>query len=866
MHSHLDIQVEGNSANLRPDTQAQFTDQNPLFNEVEMFSLPIDLPAALNRHLFMNFDARDSMLRAQDVENKTSKVIVEGLPFRTTVLHVQEEQVLSDSIPVNFDSRTKTFKDMISNLKCREIPVDDDILIGEKLGTVYFSFEYGLYGKLRTEVNVGEGSDTETKYWYYDLTDSTSSMSQEFNPPALGFSWPAKVDVSDYKEKTYDGATVKVPKVLESYINVAAPYPSAKYCNSSICYVHYGKDENGTTKDPVPADKANWSIEEDRSPYWVLPADRAASGICFYVAYFLERLFKHLGVLYDMTALTNIEDFNYLAFFTTTCKYDEEQLPSTLVNIKKINDWLDNHGAGGQVAFETDSLSQAPKTIDGSMTRAEFEAYNPEWSSFTTHTTFLAVKSYTAHANRARMYANSENFPDATVTEVIESLENSFGAKFLYDIESNKVTVVLLRDVFRSKEAPIHLNGTVLSFEKMTEKITGFRMKYSSESDKDEQRENVRTGKRDYDTDYDYMDYPAKRVVFKNFVDVAKKVDMNDMSVYVDLRTGNVFRVKVDADATSAKEMKPVGFEVGQFKGVEIGDCSKENEDNIVEMVSDFQPIVVNDVEFRNPEKGITSAGYQPRLVPFIDDDMEHEFIETKIQNAFLVEGKEIYFTYKLKLRESYDPSNTDDGNSPLMTHDWGLAVAILRTGDGGAGVENFDPNYDGFGNWKWRDIADNYCVASDTLAHNGQWLGKTDPANAFSLKIRAFKAFRYKPDPDNEGKYLISTDPKQWEQEEGWLIPCDNDERDPQTGMITKRIRSRGLFDTFMSEFAHFLLNRQKYSVKMLCTAAQLADIPNNWLRRYEIDNRIGYLNKVSYDVSAETGIGEVTIEFFVI
>ena len=62
-----------------------------------------------------------------------------------------------------------------------------------------------------------------------------------------------------------------------------------------------------------------------------------------------------------------------------------------------------------------------------------------------------------------------------------------------------------------------------------------------------------------------------------------------------------------------------------------------------------------------------------------------------------------------------------------------------------------------------------------------------------------------------------------------------------------------------------HFLLHRQRYQVKALCTAAELADIPNHWLERFEIEGKIGWINQIKYDAQVESGIGEVTIDYFV-
>lgn len=884
MHSHIAIIGTNGELALKPDTSLNVTDKNPMFNDVEMFTQTIPLPFDLNRRVLKNMDDVNSTMRSADVQGERFQFVLDGIPFRNAAIKIQEGVKLDGTIDVNFDATNRTFKDMIADLRCRDVTVDDDILIGEKIGDINFSFTSISVANIGEFIDRGE-SGVENVNTYYWISDSQKSYSKTFNPPALGFSYPAKCSNSAStfptarRVKDYgDGMKVNVPTVIDSYINVSTPYSGgAKYCNSRICYAHkgYDKEKKESTSEIVTADKATY-VNEDYSPYWVLDAERPASGICFYVGYFLERLFKTLGVAYDITALTNIEDFNYLAFFTTTCKFKTGPSQySTLNSMNDINQWLSSRGCGGQLMFEMDKFGNIYEgwNIQQSMTEEQYEGWmererqdDPEvW--FVTRNT--VVRSYSATAVIEKMYATNENFPDASVSDVIESLENAFGARFCYDAEINKVTVRLLRDMFRDQQAPVHFNGTVLKMVKMTENVRGVKMLYSAESDSQEQRDNVLYGKREYDTDYDYIDYPEDRIVAnKTYPQIVEKVDVSDMSVYVVQATGNAIRIKVDKDATTAKEMKPTAFEVGQFKGIEEGDCSKEaeDEDAIKEIKIGFQPIVVNDVNFRNG--GTTNPNYQPLLVPYIDEDMEHEFVEFKLQNPFIVDDTEIYFTYSMRLTESYDPSSTDDGSSPLMNHDWGLAVGILRTGDGGAGPENYDLNYDGFGNSKWRDIADNYCMSSDTMDQTGMWLGRTDKANTFSLKIRAWKPFVYYI--DGQGKTHISKDVSLAGQVvEGntnyqWLIPCNEDERNVQTGAITKRIRSRGLADVLMPEYIRFLLERQRYYVEALCTAAELADIPNKWLRRWEIDGKVGWINTLTYPIDVQTGLGKVEMEFF--
>lgn len=336
------------------------------------------------------------------------------------------------------------------------------------------------------------------------------------------------------------------------------------------------------------------------------------------------------------------------------------------------------------------------------------------------------------------------------------------------------------------------------------------------------------------------------------------------MKVYVDKKTGNAYRIKVNGDAERASELKPVLFEVGQFKGVEIGDCSQLNEEFVTELASDFQPMVFTDVNLQETLKSASGTYTDPVegtatlntdydasrhvFAAFIDEDMEHEFVEQRVRQCICSNACEFYLDEVLKLVESYNPSDTEDGNSPLQEVDWGLAIAVMRGGGVDAQYQTYDHNYDGFGNSKWRSVAGEYALVSDSLDllgneydYNGNLSG-VGSGERFSLKIRSWKQPEWSDDP------LINGDIK-----------------DAEGNVITK-IKSRGLFDTFMSEYAYFLLNRRKYRIELDATAPQLADIPNMWHRRFRIGGMVGYIDKLSYSLHSEFGLQGLVVEFFAV
>jgi hypothetical protein len=230
-------------------------------------------------------------------------------------------------------------------------------------------------------------------------------------------------------------------------------------------------------------------------------------------------------------------------------------------------------------------------------------------------------------------------------------------------------------------------------------------------------------------------------------------------------------------------------------------------------------------------------------LAVFVDEDMWHENIEMKIQNAMGNNYMDASLTCHLTTDECYDPSSTEDGNSPLQHHDWGSAINIMRGGGAEMQIQKYDYNYDGCGNYKWRTTAGDYTMNPDSIDnwgndydYNGTSAGIGDDER-FSLKIQAYK--------EVDGQIL-----------------CNADEVD-ENGNITRKVRSRGLKDTFMSEYIHWLMNRKLVEIKFRCEAAHLVGI--QWKKRYRIGEYVFFWNKINYTATAKDGIGVVTAQVYI-
>lgn len=967
MKSHLTILVDDKPTAQAPDFSIDIEDQNPVFNDTEMFSYPFSLPLDGNRWLLKNIEDPRASIRAVNLEHKPTKIYADGLPFRNGTLVMQDDDEITDSLSMNIDASTQSFSDLIGSLNCRDIPVKDTIIIGEKIGNVRVDIESDPIVKV--EVFVAGGKHKSDKTETRIIQARHVSVSKVLEPQALGFSYPGSCKeyagtTTDHKaadaykagERSYpNNHTVNVPALADmgDYINVSAAYGetdgagrAATYCNARVCYKHHGLDDEGqTSSDVISVKDCKWTYE-DLYPYWVLDARRPQSGICFYVLYFLDCLFAHLGVSFDKSALMKIEDMKHLCFFTTVCAYDTisysydendltgdkqpflhrhhgdyytereiwnakdkindptyvagsdkeaevvaEKIPGEIKTgffktQEHINSWLESRGCGGKIEIikaEDKTVQELTLTTpEGTTEHVQVGETTSEGGKVTGISIEAQIKKFSVQANVLNMKANSDNFPDESVSTVISSLEAAFGIKFSYDYEQKKVTAYLIRDVLRRSGNPARtFHANVHSITPMTEKITGVRMRYSEENDTKDQQQYIKDSRKNknmgYDTDYNYTDYPEPNsgdnatVYNKSYVEFFHNLSNGDKRCYIDQKTGNAYRVKVNSDATTTSDLKPVLFEVGQFKGVEYGDCSEENEDFIQDISIDFTPVPFNDVNYfkeieaaygsheatdshSGKKYGVTIADSQPILCAYVDEDMEHEFVEQIINQTISSPFCDFYMKQSLKLVESYDPSDTDDGNSPLQDDSrWGFALALMRGGGADASIQSYDFNYDGFGTSKWRSAVGKYALACDSLDmmgnlfdYNGIQEG-LGGGERFSLKIRAFKEPSWLKDP----KYAD-------------VSLCAPDEVDASTGKVTTKIKSRGLFDTFILPYAYFLLNRKKYKIRCSTTVAQIADIPNHWQEWWNIGGIKCLIDKVNTTISAETGLDEVELTVY--
>ena len=107
-----------------------------------MYSFPVAIPLNGNRHILKNIDDKDSELRPIFFEHQQARINVDGMPFRSGQMQIQEDEELEDNISMNVTASDKSLDTLIGDLSCRDIPVKDKIIIGEKIGNIGVSVQY----------------------------------------------------------------------------------------------------------------------------------------------------------------------------------------------------------------------------------------------------------------------------------------------------------------------------------------------------------------------------------------------------------------------------------------------------------------------------------------------------------------------------------------------------------------------------------------------------------------------------------------------------------------------------------------------------------------------------------------------------
>ena len=446
-------------------------------------------------------------------------------------------------------------------------------------------------------------------------------------------------------------------------VNVSSPYsPSTPYCNVRVCVKR--TDEYDPSKEV---------------PYWVYDAERPWSGVCFYVAYFLDCLFAHLNITEGENHLKEVDDMTRLAFFTTKCEHEL-----------------------GDILPEDNGV--------------QFKDY----ANFEFNYRDTPVKSISTRS--VRVYATNKNFPDTDVRSLLDSLFNAFGLRLVEDVKNRKISMFYMRDILRDNEV-VDVNVNVVGESVSYEKIEGVKISYGGD---------------DNDTSYHYRDWDQNEVK-ENFNDIILSVAANNETCYISTKTGNKYRIKVDEEAVkegNEKALYPSLVEVAQFPDYVIGEDNERTE----ELKIAFSPVVENEVVLDSLKDQGTMTSQ--RLAVYVNADMKKKddaWIWLGVKHPDGHTSQAGNFRIKYNDPQAFDETL---GN-PLLSLDSGFMLGVMRGPGSEAKTEVFLKDYDGNGNDAWTTVVADYAFTADTMDAYGNRYdyngtaegGIADQENSISLK-----------------------------------------------------------------------------------------------------------------------------------
>lgn len=620
-------------------------------------------------------------------------------------------------------------------------------------------------------------------------------------------------------EHTY---TFDLPRefiTTSSKSNVVHSYPDMPYCNIRVCYRPTDKSilSSAIKNHPELSERDMVQVKGELA---VLGVNRHNSGLCFYVLYFMDCLMRKLNIHVESNGLSPIEDANRLAFVNLNCFVETEG-----------EEWMST----GEIVEDIPGFEWI---WDTSTWRQWFwEDFSPVW--------LVGSRKY----RRRKAKATSENFPDTEVKTVIESLESIFGARFLYNSESNSISIVLFRDILSSPQV-IDMPAIIHESVKVENNIKGFRLTYGNDDAES--------------TDYNNETYENVLPVTQ-YGDALRNISSFDRTRYVDSRNGNAYIVKVESEANEAGDVKnlyPSLFEAGGFADAVFGDCSEDTYTETVTMP--FSPIINNDVDgpdnvsIARNDASATDTLLSNTYALFIDEEIEGQWSEfsqkhsaplTSLKNGNTFENRNTSFTLGIRYLD-YLGSNSGivakkynqfvypaDAQPIVNSYDTGFMLGIMRGPGNSAGVEYFDKDFDNEGNSRVAFTSGNYAFTSDSIDncnrdfdYNGTGEGGVDYADRFSLKLRA-------------GKYDKDGNP---------IVTIQDGNR-----------ANRGLYDKFWKEYAYFTVNKKILRIVCRMEIADLVAI--DWTKRYRIGEHVGFIANYSYSVSTD-GMSDVEIDLYYI
>ena len=749
-------------AMLPEDASITITDTSEIFASGDVWSYSFTLNTAANAHIFGTAGEMHGSRLHEQINKRRARLWVEGLPLYLGYLKLGEEVDVDEegNVEVSFESGQKTFEEMIEGVSAREVSVGD-VVIGVALNrkrVVDFDNEalFTLDGlKAFAEKDQRLAGIDSTEFHYFEPVGEGSQN----NRSSYAQRWPKLVK----SHGTVLNSSGDVISPTPDYTNVQTPYDAGHpFCNINVCY-----PLKAVTADGEEVEGRGYTMRLAHGKPTVDGGDnqtRFNNAPNFYLLYFIDRLFGDMKIHISENQAKDVEDLRRVFMLNYGCFYEEIENESdyfdslehttpdnllqrygqyylpfldTVGETRMVKNWqeagkaipLDDIPAKvllREVTVEKDgvdgillSVGSVEGTSKGSARNELTKTYFPFSAELNKNSIEEAQKAYSAYL----AYATGDNYPNVEIGEVINAMKSMFGVRLIFSNDYSTVRIVLLRNIFRSKDVQ-DIACDVVGETKQENCIRGFRMTYGKGTEDtsfyykglNDLFQRVATTWRDTADKHDYSQWKldADYDEIKQFVSAMNKI------CYVTPLTGNAYIIKVDEDEDV---LFPSLFEAAGFMDAEDGDCSGEAE-TIEEVQAGASPVIMNQIENAYASLFGGSMKAPTPEVPSDLNNSEHPALGQKIatfgratkesfwfsqrrqpkpgEPYFKVEGwLDVYISegFRIRMEDNYAISN---GGTPFDEADPGLQFGIMRSSGDDAFVRYFADAEDGEDNDTW--------------------------------------------------------------------------------------------------------------------------------------------------------------------
>ena len=749
---------------LPEDASITITDTSEIFASGDVWSHSFTLNVFANAHIFgTSGEVHGSRLHEQ-IHKRKARLWVEGTPLYLGYLMLDDEVEVDGegNVEVTFESGTKTFDKRIEGTKAREVSVGDvpiGVALNRKREAVFqggtVAFTLNNLSAYAAKEDWLEGVDGIT--FFQSFPAITTPYVQRWPKMVKSHGTVYTVSNGQWTEETHD------------YTNVQTPYDAGHpFCNINICY-------------PFKANKLGEEVASrgytTRLAHGKPTTDggdgetRYNNAPNFYLLYFIDRLFKDLGIHIEENQALEVEDLRRVFMLNYGCHYEEIEdtyndypihstpddklsrygqyyIPIVDEDGKRylVNKWTNagstlkvDESIPGKILLRNVTVRKDGHVGDLHVGAVEGQVLGRKETDYSYGGTFYAYINATqdefAHNaySAYTAYATGDNYPDVEIREIVDAMKTMFGIRLLFNNDFSTVRIVLLRNIFKNPEVQ-DIACDIIDEKKVENSKRGFRLTYGKGTEDtqfyykgfNDMFPRAATTWKDTSDRHDYSQWELNA----EYGNVKQSASSMNRTCYVTPVNGNAYVTKVDEEEDV---LFPSIIEVGAFMDAEDGDCSGESE-TIEEVRINASPVIMNDVDgtyaslFTGDMKAPSPDDplYSQKIATFgrvsIGRDIDFSQSAAKDGSNFTVSGiLDVYLSegFKIRMMDCYAISN---GGTPFDEADAGLQFGIMRSSGSDAHVRYFDDVDDHESNDTWEiEPGTSAVVHSDTCDGYGE-------------------------------------------------------------------------------------------------------------------------------------------------